>query len=128
MFQFFNFGPARQIYKDAIGQSTWLLLHALADHFDSEDPAHEIQLTVLMTALATLYPCQDCRAHMSAYLNDHPPRFENRAHAVRWMFNFHNSVNERLGKPLMSAGEYPQRLTAYDGVAASGQCAGCSTL
>lgn len=122
---------ARKSYKDAIGQSTWLLLHAMADHYplnEVERDAYETELTALVRALAVTYPCESCRAHIREYIDTTPPRFDNRAQTVRWMFNFHNSVNERLGKQRMLIEQYVHRLRDYEGVTVSGQCAQCTSL
>jgi hypothetical protein len=53
-------------------------------------------------------PCPECREHSLAYARTRPPDFSG-SHAFQiWSWEFHNSVNARLGKPLMSAEEYNQ--------------------
>lgn len=52
-------------------------------------------------------PCNDCRQHASRYLSQNPP--ENYLGLVDGLFiytiKFHNFVNERLGKPILSEEE-----------------------
>lgn len=126
----FDFFKSRETYKDAIGKSTWLLLHALADHFPDrdEDDVYQNNLVQFIKSLSFIYPCQICRDHLRSYMENNPPRFENKAHTVRWMFNFHNYVNKDLNKGIMTVQEYIQRLYQYSDVSSDGKCAQCSTI
>lgn len=127
----FSFLAPKIAYRDKIGQSTWLLLHAIADHFpldEEEGRQYEKDVVAFLTLLARLYPCENCRAHMKTYFDKCPPRFDNRAHAVRWVFNFHNEVNRQLKKPIFTPKQYADRLQQYEGVRPDGVCANCSVL
>ncbi len=42
-------------------------------------------------------PCGECRSHWSAWVEEHPPGPD----AFAWSVEAHNSVNARLGKPLL---------------------------
>lgn len=109
MFSFF-FKDTQPSFKESIGRATWSLLHAVADRYPSEfSEAYTREFQSLLSALSVIYPCDACREHIQSYLKEHPPRFENRAHAVRWVFNFHNAVNVRLGKPKFTAEAYLRR-------------------
>jgi len=45
-------------------------------------------------------PCAECRTHALAYYWDYYPQLEGgRVAYTRWLFDFHNHVNKRLGKP-----------------------------
>lgn len=64
---------------------------------------------VLRNTAATL-PCELCRSHMNTYLATHPfvpknwihlPVTVIRENIRRWISDFHNSVNQRLGKPVV---------------------------
>ena len=127
----FSFLLPKPSYGDKIGQSTWLLLHALADHYPlnaEEGNQYEKNITDFVILLAQIYPCAECRAHMTSYFQNFPPRFDNRAHAVRWVLNFHNAVNRRLGKPIFTPKDYVNRLNQYDGVVGDGLCAKCAIV
>ena len=45
-------------------------------------------------------PCKICRNHAIEYIRDNPP--ELTANPFYWSWQFHNAVNLRKGKPLMS--------------------------
>lgn len=47
-------------------------------------------------------PCDDCTTHAYKYSNDNPVNLNSRAEFVWWGFDFHNSVNIRLNKPIFS--------------------------
>lgn len=102
-----------QAFKESIGRATWSLLHAVADLYPAEyNETYTQAFQALLNALSVVYPCDACREHIKTYLQDHPPRFENRAHTVRWVFNFHNAVNSRLGKPIFTPEQYLRRENA----------------
>lgn len=129
MFAFLTGAKSQKTYKNQIGQSTWMLLHALVDHYPMEvSETYAENLMNLLNVLTKIYPCEDCREHMAVYVREHPPRFENRAHSVRWMFNFHNAVNKRLNKPVMTVQEYTTRLREYSDVDINGRCTQCQSI
>jgi hypothetical protein len=65
---------------------------------------------------ASVIPCEQCRHHMKDYLAMHSflPKnwiqqkgIENANQIQKWVFVFHNAVNERLGKSLFLASSLP---------------------
>ena len=77
--------------KTELGHSTWYLLHEIVKH---ADPEYEPAFMNLIKTLSVLYPCEDCKVHISEYISNR--RIEMNE---RWICEFHNSVNLRLGKP-----------------------------
>lgn len=51
-------------------------------------------------------PCDNCCEHGLSYLISHPPDLANSESLQRWVCEFHNSVNTRLKKPIVSYEEY----------------------
>jgi len=94
---------AREIW----GPRTWRFFHLLASISDRKD-ACALWLPFLRST-AQVLPCELCRQHMSQYLVQH--RFvvnpaiitgdEVKESMVGYLWAFHNSVNERLGKPIV---------------------------
>lgn len=87
--------------KDAIGRSTWRLLHAIADLNEDDDDCRK-HLAHLLDALAAVYPCVECRRHIRQFISHSvsqkpmkTPQCTN-----EWMCDFHNVVNMRLQKPI----------------------------
>lgn len=50
--------------------------------------------------LVTTMNCPHCRIHGTEYIQIHPP--ESAGDLFYWSWEFHNNVNGRLGKPIMS--------------------------
>ena len=78
--------------KTELGRSTWHLLHEIAKH---ADPEYSPAFMNLIKILSVLYPCAECRDHISNYISNR--RIEM---TEKWVCQFHNSVNVRLGKPV----------------------------
>jgi hypothetical protein len=82
------------------GPATWCFLHASAASTDHP----EAFIKILRTLPETL-PCPECRKHVLDFLERHPPEqmVVDAQTASRYVFDFHNVVNVRLGKPLADA-------------------------
>jgi hypothetical protein len=105
-----------ETYPDSAnwGPLLWTAFHALAErsgaaviplYADDERRgwAHIFKLT------AEIIPCQACREHYKEYLLEHPvitvatmPYAGLREWLRTWFWEFHESVNARLGKPSFS--------------------------
>ena len=58
----------------------------------------------LITLLPKTLPCEDCRNHLNAYMTCHPFELPDdygqiNRYIRHWIYDVHESVNERLGKP-----------------------------
>ena len=87
--------------KDELGFNTWTMLHTLSAYFPDE-PTVEQQsyASVLLLTLSKLYPCSICAADFEIYVAEKPPDTTSREALSLWMCRLHNSVNQKLGKPL----------------------------
>lgn len=90
------------------GPIFWKLLHALAERAGTapmpglRGDETRAWVAVIGTLPKTL-PCEDCRNHLAAYLTCHPFELPEdysqiNAYVRRWLYDLHESVNERLGK------------------------------
>ncbi|EJW05195.1 hypothetical protein EDEG_00727 [Edhazardia aedis USNM 41457] len=90
-------------YKDKLGSSTWTLLHAISFNYpeipNMDDKKH---IREFIKLLAILYPCKDCQLHFKKYLNENKIHLESRRDFIKWVCNFHNHVNQRLGKNIFN--------------------------
>jgi hypothetical protein len=91
------------------GPRLWRLLHGLADLSDRRD-VYPLWNTFLKYT-SIVIPCQKCQRHMHEYWTVHrflPKGWERltgvqvRAEIRESLHTFHNSVNERLGKPSLA--------------------------
>ncbi len=102
-------------YKDLIGKGVWLYLHAIAETYPSNATSDQKRrFKRHVEDFAIHYPCASCREHMRMYFTEHPLLVDNRAQAVYWMYEFHNAVNDRLGKKMLDKSGYINRLSNYD--------------
>jgi hypothetical protein len=82
------------------GPYAWKTLHAIAAHCDT---ANERDIFVkYVESLKDALPCKTCRAHMTEYLKDHPIPVDS---FFRYTVDFHNAVNRRLNKDILSEDE-----------------------
>ena len=86
------------------GPSAWKFLHALSFAYPEKDPSSEHKQAVLnlFASLKYLLPCGECCAHYcSTYDSDTLKKsLGSREDLSKWLVDFHNSVNSRLGKPI----------------------------
>ncbi len=91
------------------GPLIWQILHTLAERAGKltneilKGDEMRVWPLVVKTLVAVL-PCEECRAHATSYIKDHP--FEPPESYPAWnlymrtyFYTFHEAVNERLGKP-----------------------------
>ena len=91
------------LHKLSWGPKTWDAMHAMSFGFPNLPTKDEKQQAYnFFTALSVMIPCQKCREHCKDHILTHPPKVQNRESLSQWLFDFHNSVNKRLGKKLVS--------------------------
>jgi FAD-linked sulfhydryl oxidase len=84
-----------------LGKSSWTFLHSLAAYYPT-DPTIEKQQDTLrfLELFSKLYPCNYCSEHMQAEMEIDPPNVSNREVFSLWLCQFHNKVNELIGRPV----------------------------
>ena len=90
--------------KAYYGPGYWAAMHI--DAFNAKTYETKITSSNTIARMITSFPCLRCRKHATEYASQNPF-----IHAVnngdpmslfRWVWKFHNTVNKRLGKPIMS--------------------------
>jgi hypothetical protein len=90
-----------------VGPGYWNLIHQTAWNIKTDE---DVQLFVeLMDKIKTEFPCKTCREHCVQYMNENPMEeyiaIEHEGKRIGlfvWSWKFHNAVNARIGKPIMS--------------------------
>lgn len=99
-------------YKDNtdpkyIGPGVWSVIHRQA--FSSQTIDQQNYCIIFIKQICYGFPCKICRGHSIEYIKNHP--LEEYLGATMdgkllglfiWTWKFHNSVNARLKKPIMS--------------------------
>lgn len=75
---------------DQIGPTIWRLIHLTSKYKPNN-------LKSLINYLVDNFPCENCRMHLKKYVLKNPIT-EN----FEYTFKLHNSVNKRLGKPILT--------------------------
>lgn len=95
------------------GRVIWQTIHLLAANAVSmEQRAAYVQFIM---SLPTLYPCKKCRIHTGEFLKKNPiTRYSDSAQLLLyWSWLFHESVNDKLKKPLSNRLTWQQTLELY---------------
>jgi FAD-linked sulfhydryl oxidase len=95
------------VTKDIWGPAYWYKLHMIAINY----PYNPTRDKAASTAQDVFYfvknlPCEECRQHASEYIHLNPIHLGSSYTFQSWVFEFHNSVNRRLGKREITYGEY----------------------
>jgi hypothetical protein len=90
------------------GPVTWYFLHSFAEKVDDSVFIRDCEeIKSILHDMFSVLPCPVCSQHAIKYIkssNFH--HITRRGHLQSWLFEFHNSVSERLKKPVFSATEH----------------------
>ena len=93
--------------KKQWGPKKWDRLHKIAIGYPRRpSPADARVAYRSIWALVVNLPCAECREHAARYVTRNPPDLANTETLQIWAWRFHNAVNARLGKRLVSYWEY----------------------
>ena len=83
------------------GPSAWRFLHAVTFSYpDVPSEEHKEAAIALFRSLRLLLPCGDCCSHYCKEFTSESISLaaESKQSLTKWLFEFHNRVNARLGK------------------------------
>lgn len=94
-----------------VGPGTWNVIHRRS--FKAQDKERQLAFIQEMQDICYGFPCSVCRGHCTEYIKTHPlEEYLNTEIEIEgemkslgmfiWGWRFHNAVNTRLKKPLMS--------------------------
>nr|AAF27974.1 Te-9GL protein [African swine fever virus] len=89
------------------GPKYWRALHLYAIFF-SDTPGWKEKYEAIQWILNFIesLPCTRCQHHAFSYLTKNPLTLNNSEDFQYWTFAFHNNVNNRLNKKIISWSEY----------------------
>jgi hypothetical protein len=87
-------------YKEILGRKGWDFLHTMAEGWNNISIEGREDLRKFWKYLAKSYPCKECSVHMTKYLSDYPVKTSSNLNYRKWLSDFHNDVNKRLGKKI----------------------------
>jgi hypothetical protein len=87
-----------------IGPGYWASWHIKSLQATNKDRKSEIARNIAIDI--AYFPCLKCRNHAKEYIKGNPlmpaVRSNDPLSLFKWTVNFHNSVNLRLGKPMIN--------------------------
>lgn len=99
--------------KSEWGPKLWNFIHACSFAFpQNPTPEEKKAFTGLLDSLRVLVPCPDCRNHYTTYLDKVPPPVDCGEELQKWLIDFHNNVNARIGKDVVSPSEVFEKYKA----------------
>lgn len=89
------------------GPPIWYTLHNAASHYPEEaSPIYAEKMRNIILAIPLLLPCKTCKLHATAFIEDVkdylPDICASRKNLFNFFVDFHNFVNKRLDKPIVS--------------------------
>ena len=85
------------------GPTYWSFLHILSISFPEQPTDQQrTHFRSCLEHLSQIMPCEQCRIHMTAYLKGvvWSEVLTSRETCMRFLWEFHNDVNKRLGKSI----------------------------
>ena len=97
-----NLSPA--ISNSIWGPALWIILHSACERIGSHTlkklPEEESRIWFgLLQSLRYSLPCPQCKKHYTSFYNDLVLSNITRESVRNWLYNLHNQVNQRIGKP-----------------------------
>ena len=90
-----------------VGPGIWYEIHKQA--YNAKTPQQQNQFVIFMKDTCYGFPCKICRGHCTEYIKNNPIEYyvgstvdDELLGLFIWTWKFHNSVNARLKKPIMS--------------------------
>lgn len=93
--------------KEAWSPKAWYWLHTDAIAYPQTPTPGMVRKTrARIRRFIAELPCRVCRVHGTEYLKKYPPLLGSNREYQIWVWRFHNEVNARLKKPLLTFSEY----------------------
>ena len=101
------------------GVSTWIFLHTMAARITDEGYMKlRGQLLSITKKICSNLPCPHCAQHATKFMNRvQPNSIPNKLVYQSMLFQFHNAVNMRLGKPPFPLEKLEEYKTRHLGIA-----------
>ena len=93
--------------SEYLGPGYWAVLHI--DSYNANDYDSKVDSANTIARIITKFPCEKCRRHATEYASANPlihsVKDSDPYSVFKWVWKFHNAVNSRLGKPIITIEE-----------------------
>uniref|UniRef100_A0A6C0HP49 thiol oxidase n=1 Tax=viral metagenome TaxID=1070528 RepID=A0A6C0HP49_9ZZZZ len=88
--------------KKIWGNAVWYLFHTLVYKIKSTDDSNFKELFGHISSISKNLPCPECSEHAALFLSrvNIDIVTSSRENMITFLFEFHNSVNKKIGKPI----------------------------
>lgn len=96
---------ANAIKPHVWGPGCWTLLHSVTLAYPLQpSSSDQIEMRDFIRSLSKVLPCYSCKQDFSAMLESDPvePHLHSRRAFFQWLVKQHNTVNAKLGKPVLT--------------------------
>ncbi|CBH14240.1 hypothetical protein, conserved [Trypanosoma brucei gambiense DAL972] len=84
-----------------LGKAGWIILHSAAAVFPyNPTPTQQEAFRNFLHGWSHAYACSHCAYHMRRYFHQNPPVVTDKLALNRYLCEFHNAVNERVGNKI----------------------------
>lgn len=91
---------------DNWGPAYWKVIHKICFSLPqgSLNGTEKKNILIFFSAIRFLVPCPECKSHLTKFLTEQPlyKNYSTGKSVAEWACNLHNSVNQRLGKKIVS--------------------------
>ncbi len=105
-------GAAKSTDPKIWGPVKWRELHHRAGRADDPTLLDEPKEAAWIGKFIAGLPCVECREEATKLLVAYPPQLQSRDAYRWWGIEFHNAVNRRLGKPVLSIEQAEEKIAA----------------
>lgn len=85
------------------GPAGWKFLHIITFAYPDQPTLQQQKAAMdLFSSLQFMLPCPACQGHYQEFFKQNPIPVTNAVDLQKWLVNLHNSVNQRLQKPLVT--------------------------
>ena len=102
--------PLKGNNPNVFGPPLWFSLHNASVYYPANaSPLHAERMKNIILGIPVLLPCDTCKEHATNYIEEKKHLLSDICKTQETLFeffvDFHNYVNERLGKPIVSYNE-----------------------
>ncbi|KAJ2944120.1 hypothetical protein O0L34_g18086 [Tuta absoluta] len=96
--------------KEDLGKATWGFLHSMVGYYPSKPTKNQAkEMAKFFEIFSHFYPCEPCALDFQEDIHNNPPQTKTRQELEKWLCDRHNTVNEKLGKPLFDCDKVAER-------------------
>ena len=100
------------MYPPVWGPTIWGTIHLMAYTYPDEPSAErKLSMSNFLQNLCINLPCLGCGIHCREYVTNNPPVVDSKTTLKKWAYDFHNAVNVRINKRILTHEEAEEAIS-----------------